>query len=49
MLCFIQKLLTVVLAVNIQQSASQGAQLGHGHRPTVQAANILAVDIYLTL
>ena len=35
MLLLIQKLLSVVLAVDIQQGGAQAAKLGHSHRPAV--------------
>ena len=37
------------LTVDVQQAASQGAQLGHGHGPPVAAADIFSVCVNLPL
>ena len=49
MLRFVQKLLPIVLTVDVQQAAAQGAQLGHGHGPPVAAADIFPVCVNLPL
>ena len=49
MLFFIQKLLSVMLAMDIQQTVAQRAKLCHCHRPAVDTADILAVGMDFTL
>ena len=49
MLLLIQKLLSVVLAVDIQQGGAQAAELGHSHRPAVDPAGVPAVGVDLPL
>ena len=49
MLFFIQKLLSVMLAMNVQQTVAQRAKLRHCHRPAIDTADILAVGMDFTL
>ena len=48
-LFLVQKLLTVVLTVDVQKVCPQCPQLGHRDRPTVDAAEILSVSVDLAL
>ena len=45
----VQQLLSVVLAVDVQQLTPQLPQLGHGHQPPVHPADIPAVPLDLPL
>ena len=49
MAALVQKLLSVMLAVDIQQLPAQSLQLGHRHRTTVDPADIFAVGHDLPL
>ena len=49
MLFLVQQLLAIMLAMNIQQSASQRAQLRHSHRPPIAAADIFSVRMNFPL
>ena len=49
MLFLVQKLLAVMLAVNIQQLGTDLPQLGHSQRPSVDPAGIFAVHRHLPL
>ena len=49
MLLLVQKLLAVVLAVDIQQAAAQHFQLSHRHRPPVHPADVFSVAVDLPL
>ena len=49
MLLLVQQLLAIVLAVDIQQAAAQGAELGNGDGASVDPADILAVAVDLPL
>ena len=49
MLLLVQKLLPVVLPMDIQQPRAQRPQLRHRHRPPVDTAHVFAVCLYLPL
>lgn len=49
MLLLVQQLLTIMLAVNIQQLAANPPQLGHRHGPAIDPAGIFPVGIDLPL
>ena len=49
MLRFVQQLLPVMLAMDIQQAVAQRAQLRDGHGTTIQPAGVFAVGIDLPL
>ena len=49
MAILVQKLLTVMLAVDIEKLAAQSFQLGHRHRTTIDPAEILSVGHDLPL
>lgn len=49
MLLLIQQLLSVVLAVDVQQAAAQGTELGHRDGAAVDPADVFAVAVNLPL
>ena len=49
MLLLVQKLLAVVLPMDVQQAAAQRLQLAHRYRPSPHAADALTVTVDLPL